>query len=335
LVKLGPKFYQLSDGSIVREWIWIAPPNTALVLTGDLFDRGPAGLASAEQMFSMREQARAQKSDVLMTLGNHELKMFSPDPTDDVHPNEFLWLIDENIVKITKEERKYINEHRGAWSAMPTPSGHEAMDADRTSFKTYQILVAAWKERFFRNPKSKIGQLLSELPLAIQIGAVGYSHAGYGKLFAQDGGIADINRYKTTNWDLLLSGKAVPYGQNDMEVFDLMRGGFTTNRDMTYFSRYADSCDEVEQLFASDHFQGVRLFVAGHTPELDGEIHLTCNRIVTIDVAISRWQEIDYSAPSVKHGESAALIDYTDHDNPSVWVIDTEGQIREPIKVLG
>jgi len=165
--------------------------------------------------------------------------------------------------------------------------------------------------------------------------AVGYSHAGYGKLFAQDGGIADINRYKTANWGLLLSGKAVPYGQNDMEVFDLMRGGFTTNRDMTYFSRYADSCDEVEQLFASDHFQGVRLFVSGHTPELDGEIHLTCNRIVTIDVAISRWQEIDYSAPSVKHGESAALIDYTDHDNPSVWVIDTEGQIREPIKVLG
>jgi len=131
-----------------------------------------------------------------------------------------------------------------------------------------------------------------------------------------------------------LAGKHRLYIGDTAAILD-PTGGFTSDRYMTQTCRLADSCDVVEQLFASVPLQGVRLFVAAHTPESDGEIHLTCNRIVTIDIAISRWQGIDFSSPLAKHGESASRIDYTDHDNPSVWVIDTAGQIREPIKVLG
>ena len=54
---------------------WIAPPGTALVITGDLVDRGPDSVGLVRRIASLREQAPALGSLVAILEGNHEIQV--------------------------------------------------------------------------------------------------------------------------------------------------------------------------------------------------------------------------------------------------------------------
>ncbi len=54
---------------------WIAPPATALVITGDLVDRGPDTLGLVRRLASLREQAARSGSLVALLQGNHEAQV--------------------------------------------------------------------------------------------------------------------------------------------------------------------------------------------------------------------------------------------------------------------
>lgn len=54
---------------------WIAPPATALVVTGDVVDRGPDSVGLVRRLVSLREQASAAGGLVALLEGNHEMQV--------------------------------------------------------------------------------------------------------------------------------------------------------------------------------------------------------------------------------------------------------------------
>ena len=54
---------------------WIAPPRTALVITGDMGDRGPDSLGLVRRLVSLRAQAPARDGMVVLLEGNHEIQV--------------------------------------------------------------------------------------------------------------------------------------------------------------------------------------------------------------------------------------------------------------------
>jgi serine/threonine protein phosphatase 1 len=54
---------------------WIAPPETALVITGDMVDRGPDSVGLVRRLVSLREQAPARGGLVVLVEGNHEVQV--------------------------------------------------------------------------------------------------------------------------------------------------------------------------------------------------------------------------------------------------------------------
>ena len=54
---------------------WIAPPGTALVITGDMVDRGPDTVGLVRRLASLREQAPAAGGVVALLWGNHEAQV--------------------------------------------------------------------------------------------------------------------------------------------------------------------------------------------------------------------------------------------------------------------
>ncbi len=61
----------LTDGAEA----WTAPPGTALVITGDLVDRGPNSVGLVRRMASLRDQAPARGGMVVLLEGNHEIQL--------------------------------------------------------------------------------------------------------------------------------------------------------------------------------------------------------------------------------------------------------------------
>ncbi len=54
---------------------WIAPPETALVITGDMVDRGPQSVALVRRLAGLRAQAPARGGLVALLEGNHEVQV--------------------------------------------------------------------------------------------------------------------------------------------------------------------------------------------------------------------------------------------------------------------
>jgi serine/threonine protein phosphatase 1 len=54
---------------------WTAPPRTALVVTGDLVDRGPDSVGLVRRLVALRDQAAAAGSMVVLLEGNHEVQV--------------------------------------------------------------------------------------------------------------------------------------------------------------------------------------------------------------------------------------------------------------------
>jgi len=54
---------------------WIAPPGTALVITGDMVDRGPDTLGLVRRLASLRDQAASREGLVALLWGNHEAQV--------------------------------------------------------------------------------------------------------------------------------------------------------------------------------------------------------------------------------------------------------------------
>ncbi len=54
---------------------WIAPPATALVITGDVVDRGPDSLGLVRRLASLRDQAPGAGGRVAILQGNHEAQV--------------------------------------------------------------------------------------------------------------------------------------------------------------------------------------------------------------------------------------------------------------------
>ena len=61
----------LTDGGAT----WIAPPGTALVVTGDMVDRGPDSVGLVRRLTGLREQAAASGGLVALLEGNHEVQV--------------------------------------------------------------------------------------------------------------------------------------------------------------------------------------------------------------------------------------------------------------------
>jgi serine/threonine protein phosphatase 1 len=54
---------------------WVAPPATALVITGDIVDRGPDSVGLVRRLVSLRTQAAAAGGLVALLEGNHEMQV--------------------------------------------------------------------------------------------------------------------------------------------------------------------------------------------------------------------------------------------------------------------
>lgn len=54
---------------------WVAPAGTALVITGDVVDRGPDSVGLVRRLVSLREQAPARGGLVALLEGNHEVQV--------------------------------------------------------------------------------------------------------------------------------------------------------------------------------------------------------------------------------------------------------------------
>src|SRR5262245_50338975 len=54
---------------------WVAPEGTALVVTGDMVDRGPDSLGLVRRLASLRDQAAVRGGMVALLQGNHELQV--------------------------------------------------------------------------------------------------------------------------------------------------------------------------------------------------------------------------------------------------------------------
>jgi serine/threonine protein phosphatase 1 len=54
---------------------WVAPPRTALVVTGDMVDRGPDSVGLVRRLVGLRSQAPAAGGLVVLLEGNHEVQV--------------------------------------------------------------------------------------------------------------------------------------------------------------------------------------------------------------------------------------------------------------------
>jgi hypothetical protein len=54
---------------------WVAPPRTALVVTGDMVDRGSHSVGLVRRLVSLREQAPSSGGLVVLLEGNHEIQV--------------------------------------------------------------------------------------------------------------------------------------------------------------------------------------------------------------------------------------------------------------------
>ena len=65
----------LAEAGLVVDGAWTAPPRTALVVTGDIVDRGPDSLGLVRRLAGLREQAAAAGGVVALLEGNHEVQV--------------------------------------------------------------------------------------------------------------------------------------------------------------------------------------------------------------------------------------------------------------------
>jgi len=73
--QLGAVDRLLADAGIALDGAWTAPPRTALVVTGDVVDRGPDSLGLVRRLAGLREQAPAADGIVALLEGNHEVQV--------------------------------------------------------------------------------------------------------------------------------------------------------------------------------------------------------------------------------------------------------------------
>lgn len=73
--QLGAVDRLLAEAGLALDGAWIAPPGTALVVTGDMVDRGPDSLGLVRRLAALRAQAAAAGSIVALLEGNHEVQV--------------------------------------------------------------------------------------------------------------------------------------------------------------------------------------------------------------------------------------------------------------------
>ena len=65
----------LAEAGLAVDGTWTAPPATALVVTGDMVDRGPDSLGLVRRLAGLRTQAAAAGGIVALLEGNHEVQV--------------------------------------------------------------------------------------------------------------------------------------------------------------------------------------------------------------------------------------------------------------------
>jgi diadenosine tetraphosphatase ApaH/serine/threonine PP2A family protein phosphatase len=73
--QLGAVDRLLAEAGLAVDGAWIAPPGTALVVTGDMVDRGPDSLGLVRRLAGLRAQAAVAGSIVALLEGNHEVQV--------------------------------------------------------------------------------------------------------------------------------------------------------------------------------------------------------------------------------------------------------------------
>ena len=73
--QLGAVDTLLAEAGLAVDGRWTAPPGTALVVTGDMVDRGPDSLGLVRRLAGLRSQAAAAGSIVALLEGNHEVQV--------------------------------------------------------------------------------------------------------------------------------------------------------------------------------------------------------------------------------------------------------------------
>jgi serine/threonine protein phosphatase 1 len=73
--QLGAVDRLLAEAGLAVDGTWTAPPRTALVVTGDIVDRGPDSLGLVRRLAGLREQAAAAGGMVALLEGNHEVQV--------------------------------------------------------------------------------------------------------------------------------------------------------------------------------------------------------------------------------------------------------------------
>jgi serine/threonine protein phosphatase 1 len=73
--QLGAVDRLLAEAGLVIDGTWTAPPGTALVVTGDMVDRGPDSLGLVRRLAGLRSQAAAAGGIVALLEGNHEVQV--------------------------------------------------------------------------------------------------------------------------------------------------------------------------------------------------------------------------------------------------------------------
>lgn len=73
--QLGAVDRLLAEAGLAVAGTWTAPPRTALVVTGDMVDRGPDSLGLVRRLAGLREQAATANGIVALLEGNHEVQV--------------------------------------------------------------------------------------------------------------------------------------------------------------------------------------------------------------------------------------------------------------------
>ena len=73
--QLGAVYRLLAEAGLAVDGTWTAPSQTALVVTGDMVDRGPDSLGLVRRLAALRSQAAAAGSIVALLEGNHEVQV--------------------------------------------------------------------------------------------------------------------------------------------------------------------------------------------------------------------------------------------------------------------
>jgi serine/threonine protein phosphatase 1 len=73
--QLGAVDRLLAEAGLAVDGSWTAPPRTALVVTGDMVDRGPDSLGLVRRLAALRSQAARAGGIVALLEGNHEVQV--------------------------------------------------------------------------------------------------------------------------------------------------------------------------------------------------------------------------------------------------------------------